>query len=227
MSKKNKKGKKAKYYTGYFYQEDTKLKKAKNKKKNSSYYEKPKFKSIKPTLGKDEAKDNKKIVCATPDIPAKFTKRRNKCNHSCKYISVAEFKKMSPNYAAYTPMLDSLISEFGENSVKICKTCYDVVVDPSAIINEERAGVISSAVASLYAIANAVISNKRMKPDEIKEFNALKDTLQKWDGVIDEFLKLVDEGRFNTISVGKHDMTDEEIARAAEMLNTGGNPTVL
>lgn len=171
MSKKSKK--KNKYF-------NTKSKKDKKKSKKS-YYEKPKFKTVKPSLEKKEVKENKKILLAPIDIPKTFRQNRTKCNHAGDLITVEEFKAMTPNYGAYTPMLDTMIAVFGEENLAICRSCYDVVVRGD-MINNDR---ISEALAVLYGAANAVVSRKRMKNDEIKDLNKLKSDLQDWHGVMD------------------------------------------
>ena len=101
MSKKSKKNK-------YFYTSKD-IKKKNKKGKKIKGYEAPKLKSVKPTLDKSDAKKNKKILLAPVEIPKEFIKNRAKCNHAGQVISVAEFKAMTPTYAAYTPMLDTIV----------------------------------------------------------------------------------------------------------------------
>lgn len=189
MSKK--KSKKRSYFA-YEYGSNKKDRK-KSKKSKDSYYEKPKFKRVKPTLDKKDAKESKKILLAPVDIPKDFTKNRNKCNHAGDTISVAEFKDMTPNYAAYTPMLDTMIKVFGEDNIDICKSCYDVIVDPSCI-NIDK---IKASIATLYAAANVLVSRKRMKNDEVKDVAEVKNDLRHWNDVIDDLTKLEESGALN------------------------------
>ena len=155
MSKKKKKSGKGKYYESIY----SKRKKKDNKKKKNSYYGKPAFKTVKPSLSKKEAKESKKILLAPVDIPKDFMKNRAKCNHAGDLISVADFKAMTPNYGAFTPMLDQMIKTFGEENLAICKGCYDVVVKASLMSTEK----MEDAIATLYAAANTILSRKRMK----------------------------------------------------------------
>lgn len=176
MSKKSKK--KNKYF-------NTKSKKDKKKSKKG-YYEKPKFKTVKPSLEKKEVKENKKILLAPIDIPKTFRQNRTKCNHAGDLITVAEFKAMTPNYGAYTPMLDIMIEVFGEDNLAVCRSCYDVLVRGELITNDR----ISEALAILYGAANMVVSHKRMKNDEIKDLNKMKSDLQDWHGVMEAIAEL-------------------------------------
>lgn len=184
MSKK-KKNKKKSYYDYAFGG-----KKSSKKSGKKSVYKSPekKLKSIKPSLDKKDAKENKKILLAPIDIPAKFMKNRNKCNHVGDTLTVAEFKKMTPNYAAFTPMLDTMVELYGEENVAICKKCYDVVVAADCI----HEGDVSKAVATLYAAANMTVSFDRMKDDEIKDIAKTKNALHDWAKIgekVDEILE--------------------------------------
>ena len=140
MSKKNK----------YFYSKSDKKSKKKGKKVKG--YEAPKLKTVKPTLDKADAKKSKKILLAPVEIPKEFIKNRTKCNHAGNMISVAEFKAMTPTYAAYTPMLDTIVELFGEENCSICKSCFDVLVGKDQISVSDVLGSINT----LSAAANMV-----------------------------------------------------------------------
>ena len=191
MSKKNKKNR------SYFaYEYGSNKKDRKKKKDKESYYEKPRFKRVKPTLDKKEAKESKKILLAPVDIPKDFTKNRNRCNHAGDVITVATFKSMTPNYAAYTPMLETLVKVFGEDNVDVCKSCYDAVVDPACLSIVK----IKEAIAILYASANVLVSRKRMKNDEVKNVAEIKNELRRWNDVIDDLMKLEESGALTPAS---------------------------
>lgn len=222
MSKK--KHKKNKSYYDYYYGDKKggkKKDKEKSGKKDKSYYKAPKMKMVKPTLDKKEAKESKKILMAPIDIPKAFVKNRNKCNHADGLISVAEFKNMTPTYGAFTPMLDAAIEVFGEENLHICKYCYDVVVNPECL-SEDR---VKESLVILYMAANAVVSRKRMKPDEVKDIAKTKNDLSDWNNIIDLFEKLVDDGAMVSYHEG-----DNERAVSSEDLNklnkAGGTFTI-
>lgn len=215
MSKK-KKGKKAnKFYpkkNNAAY--ESKKNKKKGKKKDSAYGE-PKLKSVKLSLDKKDVKENKKILLEPVEVPKGFMKNRNRCNHAGPIISVAEFKNMTPTYAAFTPMLDTMVSVFGEDNVAVCKSCYDVLADVSKI----STGDIQHAIAVLYAAANAVVSHKRMKNDEIKEIAKVKESLGDWNAIIDLFEKLEDKGAFvvDSDKAESGELTSAEMAKMSRM----------
>lgn len=203
MSKK-KKNKKSFYEANFG---SKKSKDSKKSKKNKGYYDEPKFKTVKPSLEKSESKENKKILLAPIEIPGKFTKNRNKCNHARDLISVEQFREMTPTHDAFTPMLDAAIAVFGEENVSICKDCYDVVVGPECVSLDK----IKEAVATLYAAANIVVSHKRMKTDEIKDVAKVKNGLGDWNDIISLFAELDEEGRLvpttNEAALGDSDVS--------------------
>lgn len=211
MSKKNKKKNKKKggYYDYAFGKKD--LKKGKKKGKKSAYDE-PKLKSVKPTLDKKDAKESKKILLEPVDVPKEFMKNRNKCNHAGSIITPKEFKDMTPTYAAFTPMLDNMIAVFGEENVGVCKMCYDVLADVSKISTND----IIHALCILYAAANAVVSHKRFKTDEVKEIAKIKDDLSDWNNIVEMFEKLEDKGAFaatDTTAASAGELSEAELAK--------------
>ena len=171
MGKKHKKS----YYSD-FYRGGKDSKKSKKNKKAKKLYDEPKLKTVSPSLSKKEAKENRKIVLRPVDVDKEFIKNRRKCNHAGKLISVAEYKSMTPNWAAYTPMLDAIVKHYGEDNVMICKACFDVIVDTNLITADD----IAEAQAVLYAANNAVVSHTRMKSDEIKSFAKQREDLDSW-----------------------------------------------
>lgn len=207
MSKKKKKSGKGKYYESIY----SKRKKKDNKKKKSSYYGKPAFKTVKPSLSKKEAKESKKILLAPVDIPKDFMKNRAKCNHAGDLISVAEFKAMTPNYGAFTPMLDQMIKTYGEDNLAICKGCYDVVVKASLMSTEK----MEDAIATLYAAANTILSRKRMKNTKnIEKISKIKNDLADWNDLVDRMGKLEDDNRLeDATDVSADTISPEELGK--------------
>lgn len=178
MSKKNKK-------KGFVYfNENSKSKKSKKSKKNSG----PKLKVVRPTIDHKDMKRARKIILAPVDIPKEFTKIREKCNHADKLITPQEFRNMTPAYSAYTPMLDAACRIYGEENVHVCKSCYDVLVNPDLISVEE----VDQAVLTMYMAANKVLSMRRMKADEVKAINKIKTALADWNDVADELEHIED-----------------------------------
>lgn len=172
--------KKSKYFKK-LYETDSK-KDTKKKKNKKSAYEAPKLKRVKATLDKDDAKQLKKIVVKPIDIDPKFSKKRAQCNHAVsEEMTPEQFKAMTPNYAAFTPMLDAAIDTFGEKNVGVCPRCFDVMVAAEQIDSD----MMKTSIVTLYAAANMVLSHKRLKDDEIKDISKLKDALGKWNKVID------------------------------------------
>lgn len=207
MSKKKKKSGKGKYYESIY----SKRKKKDNKKKKSSYYGKPAFKTVKPSLSKKEAKESKKILLAPVDIPKDFMKNRAKCNHAGDLISVADFKAMTPNYGAFTPMLDQMIKTFGEENLAICKGCYDVVVKASLMSTEK----MEDAIATLYAAANTILSRKRMKNSKnIEKISKIKNDLADWNDLVDRMGKLEDDNQLeDATDVSADTISPEELGK--------------
>ena len=207
MSKKKKKSGKGKYYESIY----SKRKKKDNKKKKNSYYGKPAFKTVKPSLSKKEAKESKKILLAPVDIPKDFMKNRAKCNHAGDLISVADFKAMTPNYGAFTPMLDQMIKTFGEENLAICKGCYDVVVKASLMSTEK----MENAIATLYAAANTILSRKRMKNSKnIEKISKIKNDLADWNDLVDRMGKLEDDNRLeDATDVSADTISPEELGK--------------
>ena len=207
MSKKKKKSGKGKYYESIY----SKRKKKDNKKKKNSYYGKPTFKTVKPSLSKKEAKESKKILLAPVDIPKDFMKNRAKCNHAGDLISVADFKAMTPNYGAFTPMLDQMIKTFGEENLAICKGCYDVVVKASLMSTE----AMEDAIATLYAAANTILSRKRMKNSKnIEKISKIKNDLADWNDLVDRMGKLEDDNRLeDAADVSADTISPEELSK--------------
>ena len=207
MSKKKKKSGKGKYYESIY----SKRKKKDNKKKKNSYYGKPAFKTVKPSLSKKEAKESKKILLAPVDIPKDFMKNRAKCNHAGDLISVADFKAMTPNYGAFTPMLDQMIKTFGEENLAICKGCYDVVVKASLMSTEK----MEDAIATLYAAANTILSRKRMKNSKnIEKISKIKNDLADWNDLVDHMGNLQDYNRLeDATDVSADTISPEELGK--------------
>lgn len=207
MSKKKKKSGKGKYYESIY----SKRKKKDNKKKKNSYYGKPTFKTVKPSLSKKEAKESKKILLAPVDIPKDFMKNRAKCNHAGDLISVADFKAMTPNYGAFTPMLDQMIKTYGEENLAICKGCYDVVVKASLMSTE----AMEDAIATLYAAANTILSRKRMKNSKnIEKISKIKNDLADWNDLVDRMGKLEDDNRLeDAADVSADTISPEELSK--------------
>lgn len=190
----------------------------KKKNKNKSVYKEPELKSVKPSLDKKDAKESKKILLEPVNVPKEFMKNRSKCNHAADIISVAKFKSMTPTYAAFTPMVDPMIEVFGEDNVAICKSCYDVLVDCSKI----SAADLQHAVAMLYAAANAVVSHKRMKGDEIKEISKVKESLGDWNSIITMYSELEEKGSFSVNSDIPESVKELSDAEIAKMNRIGG-----
>ena len=131
---------------------------------------------IKATLGKKDAKANRKIIMAPVEVPASFSKSRRECNHAGDTLSAAEFRNMTPAYSAYTPLLDEACGRFGEDHVHVCKACFDVLVDRDQINIDQ----IKGAMTTLYLASNMVVANVRMKDDEVEDLNKAKDKMMNF-----------------------------------------------
>lgn len=160
----------------------------KKKRKTKSAYGKPRMKAVKPSLTKKEAKANKKVVVSPVDVPKAFTKSRMKCNHAADTISVEAYKALTPSYAAYTPALERMVAQFGEDNVCVCKDCYDVLVNADCVSVED----VNQALNTLYAACNVAVAHRRLKEDEIKEISKLKEALNDFGPVLDILSKISD-----------------------------------
>ena len=164
MGKKNKKNK------NHFSAWDN-LRSPKKDKKNKKSDD-----GIKATLGKKDAKANRKIIMAPVEVPASFSKSRRECNHAGDTLSAAEFRNMTPAYSAYTPLLDEACGRYGEDHVHVCKACFDVLVDRDQITLDQ----IKGAMTTLYLASNMVVANVRMKDDEVEDLNKAKDKMMNF-----------------------------------------------
>lgn len=187
MSKKKNKKNSWKYFDGG---NDKKKSGKKGKKGKRSVYEKPKFKTVKPTLSKKDAKTNKKVVLSPVEVPKEFRKNRLKCNHAARMITPEQYRAMTSTYAAYTPALERVVEKFGEEHVHVCKDCYDVLVDRNLVTSED----VYDAMTLLYVACNVAVANKRMKDDEVKAISKLKEVLDDFRPVLDILEKIEEEG---------------------------------
>lgn len=176
MSKKKHKSK--------YFDYDSKKKGKKKGKKNKSYYKTPKCKRNKGSLSKKEMKENRKIAMAPYKIPEELLDNRMKCNHADGTLSVAEFLDM-PN-PAISPMLEAAVTIFGEEHVRVCAACYDVLVDPDCITVDH----VKTAVTTLYAAANMVLSKKRMSKGDIKAIAKDKERLKHFGKIVELMRKI-------------------------------------
>lgn len=214
MSKK-KKSKKLAYNAYQFGGSKKESKKGGKKAKNKrNPYPVPKMKTVKPTLDKKDAKKNRRTILAPIDIPEEFIKRRKKCNHVGEVMTPAEYKAMTPTYAAYTPMLDAMVAAFGEDNVAVCPRCFDVLVDASKITEAD----FDRALAVLYAAANCAVSYNRMKVDEIRDMAKLRMGLSSWNTVRDRFIEAKETITVADTTGGDGQLTDAEL----DALNRSG-----
>lgn len=192
MSKKKKGKSKRKNLYKMYDMRNNGGKKKKNKSSGSKAYsyKAPEYKQIKPSVTKKEAKEAKKIILEPVEVPKDFKKNRSRCNHAGTLITAAEFKDMTPTYAAFTPMLDAAVESYGEDNIRVCKSCYDVLVDPSKV----SADGMRDSMLLMYLSINAIISRKRMRKEEIKELTKLRDSLSDWDHAVAVLRKLEDSG---------------------------------
>lgn len=165
MGKKNKKNKN--HFSAW---EDLRSPSKKDKKSKKS------DDGIKATLGKKDAKANRKIIMAPVEVPASFSKSRRECNHAGDTLTAAEFRNMTPAYSAYTPLLDEACGRYGEGHVHICKACFDVLVDRDQINIDQ----IKGAMTTLYLASNMVVANVKMKDDEVEDLNKAKDKMMNF-----------------------------------------------
>lgn len=176
---------------GYF-KDDYEVKSKKSKKSNRKELEKSlkKAKTVHPTLSKKDAKANRKILEKPLKVDEKFLDRRAKCNHADGTLSVADYRSQYPGKAdAYTPMLETMVEVFGEEHVRVCARCFEVMVDRS----EVNIDAVKEAYALLYAACGVVTANVRMKGDEVKKVAKVKATLDKFRPVINLLSELDDE----------------------------------
>lgn len=197
------KKKQKKYFSEYYRSKKKNKKNKKGKSVNGSFgggKKKARLKTVQPTLDRKEAKESRKIVLSPVDVPKKFKKNRDKCNHVGELLSVEAFKRMTPSYSAYTPALDRMVAKYGEEHVSVCGKCYDVVVDRSEVSVED----VQDAVLTLYAACNVAVSNTRLKKDEVKKISDLKDVFGDYQEVID----LLDK-------IERHAVADEDEGSSA------------
>lgn len=172
MSKKRKK--KTRYFNDQY---ETDRKKKGNKK--SSFYGDPNTKRMKSTLNKKELKENRKIAEAPFEIPKELLKNRRKCNHVNGTMTAQEFMDSGKN-PFITPMLSTMVEVFGEDKVKVCAACYDVMLVDGAITPDD---VIKSAM-TLYAASNYVVSHKKMSDEDVKGLAKDREVVEDFKNVV-------------------------------------------
>ena len=210
----SKKKKAYKYFSGYDwgYGATAKKDKKKDKKDKKSYYPDPVTKTMKATLSGKAAKESRDIVQSPVKIPKKFTKNQAKCNHYAEPLTVAEYKELTPNWASYTPMLESMVNTFGESHVHVCRKCFDVVVDRDCV----NAEAVDKALTTLYAAVGVAVANKKMKKDEVREVNRLKLKLRDFTIVgklLRKIAKALTGTNSNATAKTAGDLTEEELNR--------------
>lgn len=173
MSKKRKKK------TRYFSDNYDNGRKKKGKKNDSVYGDGPKTKRVKLTLNKKEIKENRKIAEAPFEIPKELLKNRRKCNHADGTMTVQEFMDSGKN-PAITPLLGMMVDVFGEDKVKVCAACYDVMLVDDAIKPDD---VIKSAM-TLYAASNYVVSHKKMSDEDVKGLAKDREVVEDFKNVV-------------------------------------------
>lgn len=215
MSKKKKNKNK---YFAETYKSYSKKDKKKNKKNKSSYKE-PKIKTIHPSLKKADVKQNRKIVSRPIEIDEALLKSRRRCNHTGTLITVDQFKEMTPNWAAFSPMLEATVDVLGAENVRVCKDCFDVVPDAAAISAKDatRAKVI------LYSVATALKAHQRLDPDEIKTISKIAESLEDFDKLIAKYAKLEAEGRFEDLAEVTTPVSSKPVDLSALNKVDGGN----
>ena len=203
-------GKKRKYESFKYIQED-----ARSKKKKKSKYDQPKLKTLSSSLDKKERKECYSILNIPIEVPKKFTKIRNKCNHVNRVITVAEYKAITPFYAVFTPMLDAMVAKYGEENIRVCSSCFDVLVSPNLVKGED----LRNAVSSLYSAANTLMITTRVKKGEIRDLNELKSSLSDWNEVIAQISELERNGNLK-MTFGQEGNEDTSMPSMDDELST-------
>ena len=223
MSKKKKNKIKNKKKSYYFKEYVTA--KSDGKKKSADKSDSKKKKAIKLSVSKKERAVAKKIIRTPVQVPKEFTKIRQRCNHAYpadEFMSVAQYKATVPAYAAYTPMLDTMLKVYREEELRICPCCYDVMVNGDSIDMDS----VETAVAVLYGLSNQMAYHKRAKEvDEVKELAKMRDGLPVWISVA------IDEGKRQQKKAERAVSVDTDNGVPADMLqrrlNSQSNATVL
>ena len=190
MGKKHKKGK---YFNDPLETSKKKGKKGKGNKKDMAKAMK-KVKTVKETLTKKEIKFNHKELEKPFDVNKKFLNNRCKCSHAGDTMSVAEYRRDYPGKTeVYTPMLQTFIDLFGEEHLRICDSCFEVMVDRSEI----SVDAVKEALATLYGAAGVVVANVRMKKDEVKAINKARIGLDEFRSMLGFMEELEEKGSRN------------------------------
>ena len=88
----------------------------------------------------------------------------------------------------YTPHLSRAIELYGEDHVRICRRCYDVVVDYDVV----NADDIRKALTAIYVAVNLVKANLRFDKNEVKHLTKSYQEagLANFDGLFKLFNKM-------------------------------------
>ena len=167
-----------------------KKRKEKKKKHRENRYDGGTYEltKIRPTLDGKDAEKQRELLVAPPIVDKAFRKRQGKCNHSSGTISVAEYRKMTAWPDVYTPHLSRAIELYGEDHVRICRRCYDVVVDYDVV----NADDIRKALTAIYVAVNLVKANLRFDKNEVKHLTKSYQEagLANFDGLFKLFNKM-------------------------------------
>lgn len=189
MSKKKKKNK---YFESYNLS-GKKGKKGKGNKKDLKKSMK-KTKTVHPTLTKKDGRVMRKELEKPLKVDKDFTKNRTRCNHADGTLSAQEYRSKYPGKAeAYTPMLQTMIDLYGEENIRICDRCYEVMVNRDQVSADD----VKAAIATIYAGAGIAVANVRMKKDEVKAINKSKKLLDEFGVIIDDLEELEEKGSRN------------------------------
>ena len=162
------------------YKDDNRKKKGKKSHQRTVKPSEPAYRRVKVSLDKGEAKENKKEVRRPVKVSKDFLERRNRCNHADGSISIDEYRRLSPAPEAYTPELKAMVDKFGEENVRVCARCYQVVVPREMV----EADAVYDAVQILRASCGIAVANRRLTKKEIRGINELREKLAGFGEVI-------------------------------------------
>lgn len=171
MSKKHNKHNK-----GSMFIPDTDKKQYKNEPKKEKKHvkglelDKKSMRRSQSTLSDKEIRTNRELMAIPASVPEKLAANRAKCNHSGKRLTLKEYSEN--RYSTFMiPHLDAMRAFFGEDNLRVCADCGELIVSASKISTQD----VYASLMTVYAAANMVLANSGVAdPKMLKLTNNIK-----------------------------------------------------
>lgn len=171
MSKKHKKHGKGSMFIPDTDRKDYKREPKKDKKNKGLELDKKSMRHSQSTLSDKEIRINRELMAIPASVPEKLAENRSKCNHSGKLLTLKEYSER--RYSVFMiPHLDAMRAFFGEENLRVCADCGELVVTSSKISTQD----VYVALMTLYAATNSVLATSGATDSKsLKLTNSIKE----------------------------------------------------